>query len=311
MARHFTYFIVSILLFIPTTLADIVVLSSGEQLEVTIVDRGESALQVHHEILGDFKIQTKDIASIEQTSPEKNSNEAADGKESEEDITTLEDSWNQNVRLGLGYQKGQKKSSDISLTYHADHTEDEHKIAIDISYRFAESDDDRTLNRFASTLGNTWYQTDSRWDIFTNLQFDWAEFQSWDQRLLGDFGAQYELLKNMEGEHEFILSIRLGSGLRQEFNSEDDELIPEGLLGFIVEWSVSDKQALLVDSTWYPDYNDSSNYRLVTNAQWNLQFDSTNKLIFSVGLHHEYNSVVDTGIKKSDLQLTAGIKYLF
>ena len=310
MARNFIYAIVSILLFIPALHGDTIVLTSGERLEVTIVERGESSVEVHHKILGDFVIQTSSITSIE-PSPE----------EEEEAIETIEDpqdekgedpsTWNQEVRLGLGYQKGQKESSDVSVSYHADRTKNEYKVTFDVHYRLAESDAEKTLNRFSAIFGNTWFQANSRWDTFANLQFDWAEFQSWDQRLLGDIGVQYEFFKNKEGEHEFTLSARLGSGFRQEFNSEDDGLVPEGLLGVLLDWSVSERQAVTADSTWYPDYNDTSNYRLVTNTQWNLQLDRKNKLLFSVGLHHEYNSVVDPGIKKSDLQITVGIKYLF
>ena len=307
MTRHYIYVIVSILLFVPTIVADIVVLTSGEQLHVTILKYGKSSLQVHHKILGDFTIQTKDVASIETSTPKKDSDTPVVEKQVEEQKI----SWNQEIRFGLGYQNGQKESSDISLAYHANRTKDEHKVTFDVSYRLAESDDEKTLNRFASTWGNVWFQENSRWDIFTGLQFDWAEFQSWDQRLLGDLGVQYQLFKKKMGKSEFILSTRLGSGFRQEFNSEDDDLIPEGLLGFIVDWTVSDKQSFTADSTWHPDYKDTSNYRLVNNVNWNLQLDSKNKLRFSVGLHHEYNSVVDTGIKKSDLQITAGIKYLF
>jgi hypothetical protein len=34
-------------------------------------------------------------------------------------------------------------------------------------------------------------------------------------------------------------------------------------------------------------------------------------LDFSIGLHHEYDSVVDTGVNKTYLHLTAGISYSF
>jgi putative salt-induced outer membrane protein YdiY len=309
MARHYIYAIVSILLFLPTLQGDILVLTSGEELKVTILERRESSIEVRHEILGDFVIQSNTITSIESSPEVKEVGEAAEDQHLEDEEESQ--SWNQEVHLGLGYQKGQKESSDISVSYHAGHTKNNHKVTLDLSYRLAESDDEKTLNRFSTTFGNVWLQPDSKWDIFTNLQFDWAEFQSWDQRLLGDLGVQYEFLKTREGEHEFTLSARFGSGFRQEFNSDDDELIPEGLLGLLLDWSVSKKQTITADSTWYPDYGDSSNYRLVTNTQWNLQLDTQNKLLFSVGLHHEYNSVVDPGVKNSDLQITAGIKYLF
>ena len=160
-------------------------------------------------------------------------------------------------------------------------------------------------------MGNKWFQSNSRWDIFTNLQYDWAEFQSWDQRLLGDVGVEFELYKQTKGDSSFIVSTRVGSGFRKEFNSDDDDVIPEGLLGLNIRWSISERQKFTADSTWYPDYEDASNYRLVSNAAWNIKLHIENDLSFSVGVHHEFNSVVDTGINHADLQITAGIAYAF
>lgn len=222
-----------------------------------------------------------------------------------------EPTWNQSINVSLGLQRGQKDSADYYSSYHADITKNEHKVEVDLNYRRAESDGERTANRFASKWGNTWYQSDSNWDIFTTLQFDWAEFQSWDQRIVGDVGVGYELIKQQRGAEAFTLSVRFGTGLRKEFQSDNDDWIPEGLLGASVVWKISDKQAFTADTTWYPDYEDVSNYRLVTNASWNIEMDSLKNLQFSVGLHHEYDSVVDVGVDKSYLHLTAGIKYSF
>ena len=98
---------------------------------------------------------------------------------------------------------------------------------------------------------------------------------------------------------------------QKEFNSGNNEIIPEGLLGGNVDWTISSRQKVTVGTTWYPDYEDVNNYRVVTNAAWNITLNMKNDLTFSVGFHHEYNSIVDPGIKKSDLQITAGIEYSF
>ena len=296
-----------------TSSADIIVLSSGEQLEVTVLEQTDSTLRVRHSILGDFTIQTSDISSLESSTQIANESETT-SEDDVESIATLQEEevkWNQKIQLGLGYKEGQKTSADLSTSYHADRTKDEHKITFDISYRFAESENERTLNRFASAWGNKWFYSNSRWDIFTTVQFDWAEFQSWDQRLLGDFGIGFEILKKVDGDEKFIVSTRLGSGFRKEFNSDNDDVIPEGLIGIGVDWTISSRQAFTAESTWYPDYEDTSNYRLVSDANWNVKLNMKNNLIFSIGFHHEYNSVVDDGVKKADLQLTAGIAYSF
>lgn len=310
MVRYFIYVTVTIFIFVHPSIGDIIVLSSGERIDVTITENGDAGIKVRHEILGEFTIERKHIASIEVSQPQE-TNTSTTPEETDSDASIDKDRWNQNIRVGLGFQEGQKSSSDLTASYHADRTKKEHEISFDASYRFSESENERTLNRFASAWGNKWFQSDSRWDIFTTLQFDWAEFQSWDQRLLGDFGVGIEIYTNTEGQQKFILTTRLGSGFRKEFNSVNDDFIPEGLLGLGFDWVISPKQKLVADSTWYPDYEDVSNYRLVTDASWNLQLNAKNDLTFSIGFHHEYNSVVDPGIKHSDLQLTAGIIYSF
>jgi len=287
---------------------DIIVLSSGEQLTVEIVEKGETHVRVRHAILGDFSIASADVSSIQGKDMIATQTEDATPEKIDEVLTPK---WNQSLNVSLGVQRGQKDSADYATAYHADKTEDEHKITIDLNYRRAESDGERTANRFAGKWGNTWYQSESNWDIFTTLQFDWAEFQSWDQRIVGDVGVAYELIKQQKGEESFTLSVRFGSGFRKEFQSENEDWTPEGLLGATASWSISKKQTLTADTTWYPDYEDVSNYRLVTNAAWNIEMDNIKNLQFSIGLHHEYDSVVDAGVDKTYLHLTAGIKYSF
>jgi putative salt-induced outer membrane protein YdiY len=300
---------VSISFFAQITSADIVVLSSGEQLHVTILEQTDTTIHVRHAILGDFLIDVGDVSSIDQAQELGEASPAVeDANESEHAKKSL---WNQNARLGFGYQESQKTTADLSISYHADQTIEEHQTSIDVSYRFSESEDERTANRLTTILGNKWFQSNSRWDIFTNLQYDWAEYQSWDQRLLGDVGVEFELYKQTKGDSSFIVSTRVGSGFRKEFNSDDDDVIPEGLLGLNIRWSISERQKFTADSTWYPDYEDASNYRLVSNAAWNIKLHMENDLSFSVGVHHEFNSVVDTGINHADLQITAGIAYAF
>ncbi|HIA71519.1 MAG TPA: DUF481 domain-containing protein [Phycisphaerales bacterium] len=307
MTQHI-YSLASIFILSLTVFGDVIVLTSGEQLEGTIKSQDGQFVHVQHAILGDISIELKNITTLNGERLPESSAIAPDEEPEENHDDTL---WNQSINVGLGIQNGQKNTSDLSTAYHADRTKDEHKVAFDIRYKMSKTDGERTLNRFASSWGNTWYQTDSPWDVFTTLQFDWAEFQSWDQRLVGDLGVEYEVLKTIENNEEFTLTLRLGSGFRKEFQSNNDHLIPEGLLGVGVNWVVSDKQTLTASTTWYPDYDDVSNYRLVTNASWNLQMSNIENIQFSIGFHHEYNSQVDAGVDNSDLQLTAGINYSF
>jgi hypothetical protein len=289
---------------------DVIVLSTGERLELQILNQKDATVRVHHAILGEFTIDSSDITSIEikeqSTTPNKTKPTSAASE-----TPAASSNWDQSISVGLNVQNGQKDTKSFSALYNANKTENGHKSTIDMSYQRAQSDGERTLNRFASAWGNEWFRAASRWNTFSMLQFDWAEFQSWDQRLIGNMGIEYDLIQSQEADKKFTLAVRIGSGFRKEFHSFDEDLIPEGLLGASVSWSISNLQTFSADTTWYPDYNDFENYRLVTNAAWDLQLTSIENLEFSIGLMHEYNSVVDVGVEDSSLFLTAGIKYSF
>jgi len=291
-----------------TTFGDVIVLTSGEQLEGTIKSQNDKVMHVEHALLGNISIELKNITSLNGKSLVEAT--VAMPIDEQPDIPDVSP-WNQSLNIGFGVQNGEKNTSDLSTAYHADKIVDEHKVTIDMSYKMLKSDGERTLNRFASSWGNIWYRSDSKWDIFTMLQFDWAEFQSWDRRLVGNAGVAYELINEQKENESFSLSIRLGSGFRKEFQSETKGWIPEGLLGVTTTWTINDKQTLTADTTWYPDYDDILNYRLVTSASWNIEMSSIKNLQFSIGLLHEYDSSVGAGVNKDYLHLAAGIKYSF
>ena len=291
--------------------ADIVVLSSGERLEVSIVESTADSVHVTHPILGELHIATENIKSIETTTPLQPVSPTATGVETELPPSSEEPSWNQTIKLGGGYQSGQTDNIDINTSYHADRTVNEHEVRFDVSYRLAEADKSKTANRFSSAWGNKWFRPESKWDFFANLQFEWSEFQSWDQRLVGDLGIGYKIYQCKDKEEEKELLGRFGGGFRKEFQSENDDLIPEGLLGLAYDWKLTGNQSFKADTTWLPDFQDFANYRLVSHASWNIKMTERKNLDFSIGLHHEYDSVVDTGVKKTYLHLTAGISYSF
>ena len=252
---------------------------------MNILSQDEHEIVVEHEVLGIMTIP------IEKASTPTTTVHQSVEPEIEEQGQPIEtpSPWSQRVTLGFGYQQSQFNSMDISTSYHAEKRNDMKTIAIDVSYRFSESEDVRTTNWLASSIANTWHGEQNDWDVFTTLKFDWSEFQSWDQRLIADGGFEFHLWSNDEIENPATLRGRIGLGVRQEFQSFNEDLIPEGLFGLKYKWEISNSQSLTADSTWFPDLNDSENYRIVTNAKWNMQLESVDNLRLSIGLHHEYD----------------------
>ena len=309
MSQKCIYFL--FFLFITTSIsaADTIVLTSGERLEGRIIKKNDVSVHLQHPLLGDLHIETNNIQSINQTGPVEEDTSTSENRNLE--VSDVEAHWKQTIRLGAGYQTGQINNVDLSTSYHLTRTLDEHEIVLDLSYRFAKTNSTRNANRFSGVWGNRWFHSNSKWDFFTNLQVDSAEFQSWDQRLLGDIGVGYEI-DTFENKKEAIgLTARFGGGFRKEYQSENEDLVPEGLLGVEFNWKIANAQKLKTSTTWFPDFENFSNYRIVSKASWSITIDKANSLDFSIGLHHEYDSVVDTGVKNTYLHITSGISYSF
>ena len=284
-----------------------ITLSTGETLNVNIISQNEQEIVIEHEILGVMTLPIDNVSSPAFTKHQTGEG----GTKPEDEHAETPSSWRQRITLGFGYQQSQFNSMDISTAYHAEKREGDNTIAIDLTYRFSESEDVRTTNWFSSSIANTWHGNQGDWDVFTTLKLDWSEFQSWDQRLIVDGGFEFQLWSNDKIDSASTLKGRIGLGARQEFDSINEDLIPEGLLGLKYQWEISDSQLLTADSTWFPDINDSDNYRVVTNAKWNMQLESIENLRLSIGLLHEYDSIVASDVKNDFLHITAGIEYAF
>ena len=284
-----------------------ITLSTGETLNVNIISQNEQEIVVEHEILG---VMTLSIENVSSPAFTKHQTGEGDAKP-EDEHAEIPSPWRQRITLGFGYQQSQFNSMDISTAYHAEKREGNNMVALDLTYRFSESEDVRTTNWLSSSIANTWHGDQGDWDVFTTLKFDWSEFQSWDQRLIADGGFEFQLWSNGKIDSASTLKGRIGLGARQEFDSINEDLIPEGLLGLKYQWEISDSQSLTADSTWFPDLNDSDNYRVVTNAKWNMQLESIENLRLSIGLLHEYDSIVASDVKNDFLHITAGIEYAF
>ena len=291
---------------------DIVVLTSGETLQVQIDNIDDVSIYVTHEILGEMQIQLAHIDYYNQDSSSSTTDVIPEPPPNQEELPLETKSpWKHHLQLGLGYLRSQHDNFDLNTSYKAEKQTEKEQVLFNIGYRFAESNQTRTTNWLSSSLSNTWFIPQSPWDFFTTIQVDWSEFQSWDQRIVGDFGVALRIIERETPEDGLLLKARLGSGFRKEFNSHQEDVIPEGLLGLSLDWKIGPTQTIQANSTWFPDFNDSKHYRIVTNATWRIKLDSLENLSFVIGLHHEYDSNVDIGVENAFLQVTAGINYTF
>lgn len=95
----------------------------------------------------------------------------------------------------------------------------------------------------------------------------------------------YDILKTEAWE---ILG-RLGAGVTHTWKGLT-ETRPEGQVGLDAKWNLSDNDDLSLTNNYFPDFENTSDFRFVTLLAWNVALDYIEGLGFTTGVENEYDS---------------------
>lgn len=329
--------------------AETIDLASGERIIAPVRERTDDAIVVEHPIFGEMRIPRSQVRAInadpeppsglegpvaaaagdpaaataEQGDtapplpppPGGGSASAPTGATAVEPSTVpaAPPSFPWKTRLEAGYLGNQGNSEDarIYLSARVERTTPCDILRFDARYSYAESNGDRSENRYEIGAYGEWARDRPRWTTFAQTRYEGAEFQPWDTRWTGSAGVGYKLFEVMQTrddgtEYErFALTPRLGAGFRQQTGSTNEDFIPEGLLGASLRFRINGTQLVTGESTWYPDLGDAAQYRIVSKIDWTMQLSQGAGLSLKLGLEHEHVAQVDPGFKNDDFRAYA------
>lgn len=300
---------------------DEIELVGGDVLRGRVVEQTEERVVFEHPVLGLLELKMADVARItlsrEQEPPTKPV-EPADISptppiEAAPEQTTLPaeadagSRWKFTLDLGVNGSTGNTETLDVRLGLLGAYEDKSMRTKFDLVYYYGEADGDRNTNKFTAGARNDWLLSESYWFYFAEGRFDHDEFQSWDWRVSGAGGVGYEFY-----DHEtFTLLGRVGLGAVYEQGSDNEGVEPEALLGLDLKWKITEKQTLAASTTFYPALGDVGEFRAISGLDWTLDLDAAKGLKLKFGLHHEYQSVVDSGVDRNDLKLFGGVALQF
>ena len=215
--------------------------------------------------------------------------------------------WDNKLTLGFGVSSGNTDRANVASVYVMTRETDRSKLTFDAAYFYAEDDGNKSENRFTTGLLHDWLFPNSRWLIFADVRYDYDEFQSWRHRLAFHVGPGYKLID----EDKIKLTLRAGIGAAKEWLSENDGWRPEALAGADFDWKISENQGFAATFRIFPDLDDFGEYRTRTTAGWKMDIDRADGLALTLGLLHEYQSVVDDGRDNDDLKIFGGLTFDF
>ncbi|UCD74107.1 MAG: DUF481 domain-containing protein [Phycisphaerales bacterium] len=313
-------------------LAEEITLTTGEVLQATVVELSMEAVTVDHPVLGRLVIprdavravdgQPLEPAQVSGVQADESAREVEAGSPQASDAPPAAPAerpekdkprWDSQIELGLSATDGNTQDTNLRLAFRTSRKTAWNLFRYDAAQRLATSRGNRTENRFTTGAFSEWSRPDSRWSAFLQGRLDVDEFQSWDERLTLGGGAGYRLLEVQATDEagdsfdRFILTGRLGGGLRKEYGSLNEAVAPEGLLGAEFAYRISPRQQLAGATMFYPDLGESGDFRVVSSLDWSIDIDHMDGISLKVGLMHEYESLTDESVPHNDIAAHAAL----
>lgn len=204
--------------------------------------------------------------------------------------------WEKSIEIGINGSEGNAQALSLLTSGRLSRETDTTKWGIDIVYAKTEAESVLTqhyafLNsRFDYNLG------EGRWSLFNITRLEYDEFKAFDLRLAINGGLGYDIIDTETRK----LTGRFGAGASREFGGVDEDWVPEAVFGGDYTHKLSKRQKLTLTTDYYPTWEDFKDYRLVTQASWELLLDEETNLSLKVGLLDRYDSTPQ-GLKANDV----------
>ncbi|QGJ70028.1 Secreted protein containing DUF481 [Planctomycetales bacterium 10988] len=204
--------------------------------------------------------------------------------------------WDASFELGINGSQGNAESFSTKAGVDVTRKTEKHKLTGKVSYSNTRS---RSITTQDNALGKGRYERlfkDSPWSFFTTGTVEYDQFKAFDYRTAGNLGLGYQFICTPITK----LTGRFGSGVSREFGGPDDEWTLEGLLGADFEHKLGDRQCFKVTVDYFPEVEELTDFRLVTDAGWEILLDEATNLSLKIGIIDRYDSTPN-GREPNDL----------
>jgi putative salt-induced outer membrane protein YdiY len=198
--------------------------------------------------------------------------------------------WDTGIELGLNGSSG--TSDTLSMRVGGSMKRESRFSKLDFStyYNRTASEGLVTQNNATLNFKNDWLLDDSvPWTLFAKVDGFYDKFQAYDIQTNLDTGFGYRFWH----EPELNLTARAGAGESREFGGPDTDWTPEALLGFDYDQKLTAAHKLCAKIEYYPDLEDVNNYRIVSEAAWEVALAQPSNLSLKISATDRYDSTPD------------------
>jgi len=127
---------------------------------------------------------------------------------------------------------------------------------------------------------------ESPWSLYFLNQELYDEFQAYDLRVSANTGLGYQFI---DTQHLDLVG-RFGAGASREFGGPDDSTAYEALFGFEYDHELTRAQRLSAKVDYFPEWEDFSRYRVVTDVGWEIDLDRPSNMSLKFSIIDRYDS---------------------
>lgn len=220
-------------------------------------------------------------------------------------LAAKESGWKNEVEAGLNGSSGNSDSLSLHAGYTAAYKDEEDGWKFAAAYDKAKSDGVESRNQFFADLQKDWYWSGSPWFSFAQGRYDWDRFKEWDYRLSASGGAGYEFINN----DTWYLTGRFGLGGNKTYGDLEEAFTTEAIVAFNAAWTISERESVEFNTTFYPNLEESGEYRNISAFNWKMKMTDKGSLAMKIGLINEYDSLAPEGTEKSDFKYNLSLAW--
>jgi len=288
-------------------IAQVLHLKNGDMITGTVIEQKGDQILFQHPVLGQLVIDKINIA--EPATQPGNPSQLAQTRSTNQPVVTKklqpgnQPVIKQRIEVGLSGASGNSRNSDLRLGYQRRSSSSQRHWLIKSHYQRETSNGNTQENEFFTELTYDWLMPQSRWFRFAKGRYDWDNFEEWDNRISLSGGSGYRFIQRAD----LTIAGRIGLGLTQTMGGENDDLAPEGMIGFDANWQINSRQSFEFTNDLSLQLDEVGELRNLTSLAWLVKLDQFNGINLKFGVDNEYES--DAGDSRSndlkyDLSLT-------
>jgi putative salt-induced outer membrane protein len=202
-----------------------------------------------------------------------------------EDEAAPEPSWTGDLGLSYVSTTGNTDTETLGLDLNFIRKPDPWGIEFKARITRAEEDGNLTAERYeAGVVGRR--SLNERWELFAGLNGEKDQFKGFDLRAVVDAGVTYRAL--LGPTHQLWFDMGLAYTDEDRIEPEPDDDFFGASLAAHWEWAFSESASLRQDLSYYPNFDQSSKWRGVSNTA--LQASLTSRLAMKFGYEIRYEN---------------------